>query len=130
LPAALLSRFDLLFLLLDRADFARDNALAQHVAYVHQHRSHPTPLASAAFASSPFLRWGRERGVECVMCVPRSAYIARARQYSPVIPRALTDFIANAYAVSTRCAHLTCRCRFVSLRGDEALEAEKTGAFT
>lgn len=36
LPAALLSRFDLIFLLLDQADSENDMALAKHVASVHQ----------------------------------------------------------------------------------------------
>ena len=35
LPAALLSRFDLQFLLLDKADVERDSALARHVGHVH-----------------------------------------------------------------------------------------------
>jgi len=55
LPAALLSRFDLMFVLLDRADFARDQQLAQHVAYVHQHRRHPE-LPNTDFKSSQFIR--------------------------------------------------------------------------
>jgi DNA replication licensing factor MCM7 len=41
LPAALLSRFDLLFLLLDEVDGDNDRALAEHVTYVHQHEKHP-----------------------------------------------------------------------------------------
>jgi DNA replication licensing factor MCM7 len=36
LPAALLSRFDLLFLLLDQVDGDKDVALARHVATVHK----------------------------------------------------------------------------------------------
>lgn len=48
LPAALLSRFDLIFLLLDEVDADNDKALASHVTYVHQHEDHPpldfTPL--------------------------------------------------------------------------------------
>ncbi len=36
LPAALLSRFDLLFLLLDKVDEINDVALARHVATVHK----------------------------------------------------------------------------------------------
>lgn len=36
LPAALLSRFDLIFLLLDRADSDLDTKLAKHVTTVHQ----------------------------------------------------------------------------------------------
>lgn len=41
LPAALMSRFDVLFLILDRPDFDLDEALAHHVAYVHRHGTHP-----------------------------------------------------------------------------------------
>jgi DNA replication licensing factor MCM7 len=36
LPAALLSRFDMIFLLLDKADMAMDTKLAIHVTQVHQ----------------------------------------------------------------------------------------------
>jgi DNA replicative helicase MCM subunit Mcm2 (Cdc46/Mcm family) len=36
LPNALLSRFDLLFLLLDTAQYEKDEALARHVTYVHR----------------------------------------------------------------------------------------------
>lgn len=41
LPAALLSRFDLLFLMLDRPSRNDDERLAQHVTHVHIHNSHP-----------------------------------------------------------------------------------------
>jgi DNA replication licensing factor MCM7 len=41
LPAALLSRFDLLFLLLDKPDSDDDRRLAEHVTYVHMHSEHP-----------------------------------------------------------------------------------------
>eukprot|EP00914_Ancora_sagittata_P005695 GHVO01011593.1.p1 GENE.GHVO01011593.1~~GHVO01011593.1.p1 ORF type:complete len:586 (+),score=124.68 GHVO01011593.1:750-2507(+) len=43
LPAALLSRFDVQFLLLDTADRDKDSMLAKHVLYVHQHLK-PPPL--------------------------------------------------------------------------------------
>lgn len=36
LPPALLSRFDLLWLILDRADVGSDRELAKHVLHVHQ----------------------------------------------------------------------------------------------
>eukprot|EP01117_Protostelium_nocturnum_P016082 TRINITY_DN6304_c0_g1_i2.p1 TRINITY_DN6304_c0_g1~~TRINITY_DN6304_c0_g1_i2.p1 ORF type:complete len:596 (+),score=175.43 TRINITY_DN6304_c0_g1_i2:47-1834(+) len=36
LPAALLSRFDLMFVLLDKANMESDMALAEHVSYVHR----------------------------------------------------------------------------------------------
>jgi DNA replication licensing factor MCM7 len=41
LPAALLSRFDLLFLILDKPSRDDDERLAQHVTYVHMHNQHP-----------------------------------------------------------------------------------------
>ena len=41
LPAALLSRFDLLFLLLDKPNLNEDLRLAQHVTHVHMTGAHP-----------------------------------------------------------------------------------------
>ncbi len=41
LPAALLSRFDLLWLIRDKVDSEKDLRLAQHVTYVHQHSVQP-----------------------------------------------------------------------------------------
>lgn len=36
LPAALLSRFDLIFILLDNCDLAKDTELAKHIGMVHR----------------------------------------------------------------------------------------------
>ena len=48
LPPALLSRFDLLWLILDRADMDTDLEMARHVLHVHQAKESPdlgfTPL--------------------------------------------------------------------------------------
>jgi len=48
LPPALLSRFDLLWLILDRADMETDLEMARHVLHVHQNLESPalgfTPL--------------------------------------------------------------------------------------
>jgi len=41
LPAALLSRFDLLFLILDKPSRDEDERLAQHVTHVHMYSHHP-----------------------------------------------------------------------------------------
>jgi DNA replication licensing factor MCM7 len=41
LPAALLSRFDLLFLMLDKPSRDDDERLAQHVTHVHMYNKHP-----------------------------------------------------------------------------------------
>lgn len=79
LPAALLSRFDLLWLLQDKADRDNDLRLAQHITYVHQHNIQPpmqfTPLD---------------------MKVMRR-YIAVCKKKQPVIPEGLADYITGAY---------------------------------
>lgn len=41
LPAALLSRFDLIFILLDQADTVQDKELAMHIGKVHQNMKAP-----------------------------------------------------------------------------------------
>ncbi len=79
LPAALLSRFDLLFLLLDKPSWERDMALAKHIAYVHIH-SAPPELEFEPY-SSEFLR----------------SYIAKAKSFEPFVPDHLSDHIVSAY---------------------------------
>ncbi|CAL1398694.1 unnamed protein product [Linum trigynum] len=80
LPPALLSRFDLLWLILDRADMDADLELARHVVYVHQNKKSPAlgfdPLEPS------ILR----------------AYISAARRFSPYVPRNLEEYIATAYS--------------------------------
>jgi DNA replication licensing factor MCM7 len=80
LPPALLSRFDLMWLILDRADMDSDLELARHVVYVHQNRESPalgfTPLEPSVLR----------------------AYISAARRASPSIPRELEEYIASAYS--------------------------------
>jgi len=87
LPAALLSRFDLVFVLADTPNLDNDIALARHIAFVHQHQKHPQ-LEFEPY-SSDLLR----------------AYIAEARSYEPVIPPALTEYIVGCY-VSMRAQSL------------------------
>lgn len=80
LPPALLSRFDLLWLILDRADMDTDLELARHVVYVHQNKESP------ALGFSPL-----EPSV-------LRAYISAARKLSPTVPRELEEYIATAYS--------------------------------
>lgn len=82
LPAALLSRFDLLFLILDKPDYERDLALATHVTYVHMNGKHPE---SEHLNYTPV-------STETMRC-----YIAQARKYNPYIPNELTQYIVSAY---------------------------------
>jgi DNA replication licensing factor MCM7 len=79
LPTALLSRFDLIFLLLDRPNFDNDLQLAQHITTVHRTRAHPA-LEFEPYKPA-FIR----------------AYIAKARSYEPYIPRDLTENITSIY---------------------------------
>ncbi|KAL3517377.1 hypothetical protein ACH5RR_019966 [Cinchona calisaya] len=80
LPPALLSRFDLLWLILDRADMDTDLEMARHVVYVHQNKESPalgfTPLEPSVLR----------------------AYISVARKLSPCVPRELEEYIATAYS--------------------------------
>ena len=79
LPYALLSRFDILFLILDKANLDEDTRLAQHIAHVHRFGK---PVASEDETLSP----------EVIR-----QYIARAKQFAPVVPKQLADYIVGAY---------------------------------
>jgi DNA replication licensing factor MCM7 len=79
LPAALLSRFDLLFLILDTPTRDDDERLAQHVTYVHMNREAP-PLAEEP-VSPTILRH----------------YIAKARSIRPVVPKSVADKVVREY---------------------------------
>ena len=79
LPAALLSRFDVLFLMLDQPSRDTDEELAQHVTYVHMNNKHPE--------------------TEGVVFTPHEVrqYIAQARSWRPTVPKDVSDYIVGAY---------------------------------
>lgn len=79
LPAALLSRFDLLWLITDQPNHDNDLKLAQHIAYVHQHCQEP-PLEFTPLSIKTMRR-----------------YISLAKKYNPIIPKSLTDEIVYQY---------------------------------
>ncbi|XP_061439795.1 DNA replication licensing factor MCM7 isoform X2 [Rhineura floridana] len=79
LPAALLSRFDLLWLIQDRPDRDSDLRLAQHITYVHQHSRQPPCQFQ-----------------ELDMRLMRR-YIAMCKQKQPAVPESLADYITAAY---------------------------------
>ncbi|OUS41968.1 minichromosome maintenance Mcm7 like-protein [Ostreococcus tauri] len=81
LPAALLSRFDLLWLIIDTADIETDVSLAHHILHVHKCGRAPTS-ASTNHLSMTELR----------------AYVALSQKFEPCIPEELTEYVANAYA--------------------------------
>lgn len=79
LPAALLSRFDLLWLIRDMASRETDLRLANHIAYVHQHNKNP-PLQ-----------------FEPIPVKLMRKYLKAARATEPALPKDLTEHLANAY---------------------------------
>jgi len=80
LPAALLSRFDLLFLLLDKVDELHDVSLARHVATVHKTLRAPEKDQSLV-VDAEVMR----------------AFIVKAQEFEPVIPADLHNYIVAKY---------------------------------
>ncbi|KOB75081.1 Minichromosome maintenance complex component 7, partial [Operophtera brumata] len=75
LPAALLSRFDLLWLIQDKPNREKDLELAKHIAYVHQHSTQPpTPIRALP------MRLVRR-------------YVALTKRKQPMVPIALAEYI-------------------------------------
>ena len=81
LPAALLSRFDVLFLILDTPSRDTDEELARHVTYVHIHNAHPEPQGGGIIFSPNEVR----------------QWVARARTYRPIVPKTISDYLVGAY---------------------------------
>ncbi|TFK42487.1 minichromosome maintenance protein mcm7p [Crucibulum laeve] len=79
LPAALLSRFDLLFLILDKPSRDDDERLAQHVTYVHMHNTHPA------------------LDFEVIQPNVMRQYIARARQFRPTVSPQVINHVVDSY---------------------------------
>ena len=79
LPAALLSRFDLIWLIQDRADRENDLRLATHITYVHQNGVQPPT------------------DVEALDMKLMRRYIAVCKTKNPTIPEELIDYIAEKY---------------------------------
>lgn len=81
LAPSLLSRFDLIFILLDRPNKALDDMMAAHITYVHQHRCHPKIPQADENYSFEFLR----------------SYIAYAKRFNPTIATHLHGYIVQKY---------------------------------
>ena len=114
LPNSLLSRFDLIFLILDIADIDKDMALAKHVTYVHQMEGQkqyelqngaPPPVAPSDETTEesnenedhPDNTNDAIDEVVPVSSLILREYISRARQYHPVVPPDVAPYIVEAY---------------------------------
>jgi DNA replication licensing factor MCM7 len=95
LPAALLSRFDLLFLLLDTVDVDKDKNLALHVCKVHSNYGKKAEKTNEQTTTQEgdVLNLGFTPFDGSVM----RSYIRRARTYEPMIEDALQRDIVDAY---------------------------------
>ena len=116
LPAALLSRFDILFLILDTPSREHDEQLARHVTHVHMHSSHPeatahaAKLAAAAASNHPSSRRlnpgtdgkgpQQEQGTESLETFTPAqvrAYVSHARTFRPTVSKRVADYMVGAY---------------------------------
>ncbi|RXN22210.1 DNA replication licensing factor MCM7 [Labeo rohita] len=98
LPAALLSRFDLLWLIQDKPDTDNDLRLAQHITYVHQHCKQP-PTHFNPIDMKLMRR-----------------YISKCKQKQPVVPESLSDYITAAYVEMRKEARVSKDTTFTSAR--------------
>ncbi|CCD68490.1 DNA replication licensing factor MCM7 [Caenorhabditis elegans] len=99
LPAALLSRFDLILLMQDKADRENDKILAEHITYVHQHGCHPN----------------REKK-DLISLETLREYISLCKTYTPTVDPALRERIVEAYVEMRRDARYSSDPTFVSPR--------------
>lgn len=81
LPAALLSRFDLLWLIQDIANRDNDRKLANHITHVHMHNKNP------------------DLGFEPIPLNLMRKYLNAARDLTPTVPPELTEKLAAAYVM-------------------------------
>lgn len=94
LPNSLLSRFDLMFLLLDTPDVDHDMALARHVTLVHQNeglKKKPTTTDDDSVDN--------DEDDETTVVTPRilREYITRARRHTPICTEEVAPYIVEAY---------------------------------
>ncbi|XP_065079085.1 DNA replication licensing factor Mcm7 [Ochlerotatus camptorhynchus] len=98
LPAALLSRFDLLWLIQDKPDRDNDLRLAKHITFVHSHGKQP-PSRIKTLDMSLIRR-----------------YISLCKRKTPVITPELSEYIVNAYVELRREARNSRDMTFTSAR--------------
>merc|ERR1719245_59233 len=98
LPAALLSRFDLLWLIADRPDRDNDMRLAQHICFVHKNNSQPPSEYNPV--DMKLLR----------------KYIAKCKKEIPIVPEELTDYNVGAYCEMRKAARNNKDMTFTSAR--------------
>ncbi|CAF3577212.1 unnamed protein product [Rotaria socialis] len=100
LPAALLSRFDLLWIIQDKNDREIDLKLARHIASVHQNGCQPDVEHSQNSVDMKTLR----------------RYIATCKKKQPLVPEALLDYVVTAYVELRKQARVSKDMTYTSAR--------------
>lgn len=95
LPAALLSRFDVLFLILDTPSREGDEELAQHVCHVHM--TNGADPASAPPSDTPSQQQNGSSDTPTFSPHEVRQYIALARTHRPTIPTSVSQYLTGAY---------------------------------
>ena len=114
LPNSLLSRFDLMFLILDISNVEKDMALARHVTFVHQNEGlvakkadhaelHPitdneSDNDSVTSKDDEYIdKQNDDAPKNALSPVVVREYISRARKFKPFVPEDVAPYIVEAY---------------------------------
>ena len=97
LPNSLLSRFDLMFLVLDIPDVDRDMALARHVTLVHQTEGVDASEKDEEMEDDPLSTTATPAAFQPISPKALREYISRARTHKPVVPKEVSPYIVEAY---------------------------------
>jgi DNA replication licensing factor MCM7 len=100
LPAALLSRFDLLWIIQDKNDREIDLKLARHIASVHQTGCQPEIENNQHFVDMKTLR----------------RYVATCKKKQPLVPESLLDYVVTAYVELRKQARVSKNMTYTSAR--------------
>ncbi|PVV04971.1 hypothetical protein BB560_000517 [Smittium megazygosporum] len=92
LPAALLSRFDILFLILDVPDHEEDLRLARHIAYVHMTGQHSTNISNPLESDETTDSGSNNLSIDLLR-----HFIAKSREYNPVLTKSVAEHIVTSY---------------------------------
>ncbi|CAI7913440.1 unnamed protein product [Closterium sp. NIES-53] len=99
LSAALLSRFDLIFILLDRPDHHTDQRLSEHVLQMHAgmpSQSKASKRSSHLFLTAPSATDGHASHLDLPLSHRLRLHSSAARNFSPLSPARLRQYIAYA----------------------------------
>ena len=114
LPNSLLSRFDLMFLILDKVDKERDLALSRHVLHVHKY--HKNPDAGEMLRPPGYTGSSNTTLPSAVV----KKYIAQARLLEPTISPDIAPYVVENYVtLRSQPTDMRPRRKFVADNSDQ-----------